>query len=85
MQNGSKAMPDDPMTHLILEGIKEIKTILGKSNHTPVWLSLKDAVKYSGLSASTLKRYINKELLKCSNSTGKLMLKTEWIDRFMMR
>ena len=85
MQNGIKAMPNDPMTHLILEEIKEIKIILGRSNHTPVWLSLKDAIKYSGLSASTLKRYINKELLKCSNSTGKQMIKTEWIDRFMMR
>ena len=47
------------------------------------WLALKDVCEYTGLSASTLHRAIQKGELKVSKKTGKNLFKKEWIDNFL--
>ena len=47
------------------------------------WVDLKEACDYCGLSASTIRRYIRSGQLRCSKTSGKLMFKIEWLDKWM--
>ena len=47
------------------------------------WLDLKAACKYCSLSTSTIRRSIRSGQLKTSKSTGKLMFKVEWLDKWL--
>ena len=47
------------------------------------WLDLKAASKYCDLSPQTLMRYNRSGQLKSSKSTGKLMFKAEWLDKWL--
>ncbi len=47
------------------------------------WLDLKAASKYCDLSPQTLMRYNRSGQLKSSKSTGKLMFKVEWLDKWL--
>ena len=47
------------------------------------WVDLKAACDYCGLSASTIRRYIRSGQLRCSKTSGKLMFKIEWLDKWM--
>ena len=55
----------------ILELLNEIKNlIIGKVNER--WLTLKEVSEYTSLSESTIRRSIQKGVLKSSNKTGRL-------------
>ena len=47
------------------------------------WLDLTAASKYCSLSPSTIRRSIRSGQLKTSKSTGKLMFKIEWLDKWL--
>ena len=47
------------------------------------WLDLTAASKYCSLSSSTIRRSIRSGQLKTSKSTGKLMFKVEWLDKWL--
>lgn len=47
------------------------------------WMDIKEAVKYSHTSSSTLYRAVRKATLKCSKRTGKLLFKRSAIDRWL--
>ena len=49
------------------------------------YLNLKDAIKYTGLSKSTLVRAIQKGELKTSKTSGRLLFRLEWIDKWLSR
>ena len=68
--------------HAIIERLDEIKHIV-KSEVSSRWLNMKEVCDYSGLSNSTIRRAINKGVLKASHSTGKLLFKMSDVDRWL--
>ena len=60
--------------------LNEIKKLV--QDKTPQWLSLKDAVRISGLSDSHLRRSIRSGLLK-ANKKGKWLIKSEWLEKYL--
>ena len=50
---------------------------------TKGWLDLTAASTYCSLSPSTIRRSIRSGQLKTSKSTGKLMFKIEWLDKWL--
>ena len=47
------------------------------------FLDINQVVHYASLSESTIRRAIKKGVLKVSRSTGKLLFKTEWVDKWL--
>ena len=62
----------------ILKKIERLSSI-----STDQWLSIKQTVKYTGLSDSTIRRAIRKGILKAGNRGGKLVFKKTNIDRWL--
>jgi len=60
--------------------LKEIKNLVQGS--TPQWLSIKDAVRISGLSESSIRRAISMGALK-ANKKGRWLMKSEWLERYL--
>ena len=60
--------------------INEIKKIIQDSNSR--WLSIKDAVRISGLSESSIRRAISTGALK-ANKKGRWLIKSEWLERYL--
>ena len=60
--------------------LNEIKKLV--QDKTPQWLSLKDAVRISGLSDSHLRRSIRSGQLK-ANKKGRWIIKSEWLERYL--
>ena len=60
--------------------LKEIKKLVYDTNLQ--WLSIKDAVRISGLSESSIRRAISKGELK-ANKKGKWIMKSIWLERFL--
>lgn len=54
-----------------------------KYDITNQWLDLNGACKMMNLSKSTLRRYINRNLLKCSKKTGKVLIRVSDIVAFL--
>ena len=48
------------------------------------WFDLERASIYTGLSTRTLRRAINKGTLTHSKTTGKILFRREWLDRFLI-
>ena len=68
--------------HGILERLDEIKLLInGKPKNR--WLCIKDVRDYPSVSDSTIRRAIKSGRLKVSQSTGKLLFKAEWVDRWL--
>ena len=66
----------------ILELLNEIKSlIIGKMNER--WLTLKEVSEYTSLSESTIRRAIQKGVLKSSNKTGRLLFKVSSVDKWL--
>ena len=66
----------------ILELLNEIKSLIrGKVNER--WLTLKEVSEYTSLSESTIRRAIQKGVLKSSNKTGRLLFKVSSVDRWL--
>ena len=61
--------------------LKEIENIKSISNDK--WLTIKQTVRYTGLSDSTIRRAIRKGILKAGNKGGKLVFKRTNIDRWL--
>ena len=61
--------------------LKEIKNINSISNDK--WLTIKQAILYTGLSDSTIRRAVRKGILKQGNRGGKLVFKRSNIDRWL--
>ena len=60
--------------------LNEIKKLV--QDKTPQWLSLKDAVRISGLSDSHLRRSIMSGQLK-ANKKGKWLIKDSWLEKYL--
>ena len=60
--------------------LNEIKKLV--QDKTPQWLSLKDAVRISGLSESSIRRAISSGQLK-ANKKGKWLIKSQWLERYL--
>jgi excisionase family DNA binding protein len=48
------------------------------------WITLKEAIEYSGLGDSTIRNAIYNGTLKASRHTGKLLFQKRWIDKWLM-
>ena len=73
---------DIALNRMILKKINKIQDHLLKNNQD-TWMSIKDAVQYTKLSDSTIRRAIKKGCLKVSKKTGKNLLKQTWIDKWL--
>ena len=47
------------------------------------WMSLKQVIKYTGLSSATLNRHIDKGMKVSRVIPGKLLFRQEWIDKYL--
>ena len=61
--------------------LNEIKKLVQDS--IPQWLSIKDAVRISGLSESSIRRAISMGVLKANKVGGKWLIKSEWLNRYL--
>ena len=73
---------DFALNRMILKKINKIQDHL-LTNNQDTWMSIKDAVQYTKLSDSTIRRAIKKGCLKVSKRTGKNLLKQSWIDKWL--
>ena len=48
-----------------------------------VWFSISDVTRLTGLSRSTINRYISNGQLKSVKSFGKRMMRKEWVDKWI--
>ena len=60
--------------------LNEIKKIIQDSNSR--WLSIKDAVRISGLSESSIRRAISSGALK-ANKKGRWLIKSVWLEKYL--
>ena len=58
----------------------QIKSLIEGS--IPKWLSVKDAVRISGLSESSIRRAISSGRLK-ANKKGKWLIKSVWLEKYL--
>ncbi len=70
---------------LLLEKIEEVKNLILEQNTIPIrkWVDMAGAVKYAGISKSSLTRAIRVGKLKNTKAIGKRMFKSEWLDNFL--
>ena len=73
---------DITLNRMILKKITKIQDQILNNNHDE-WMCMKDVVKYTKLSDSTIRRAIKKGSLKVSKRTGKNLLKQSWIDKWL--
>ena len=73
---------DFALNRIILKKINKIQDHF-LTNNQDTWMSIKDAVQYTKLSDSTIRRAIKKGCLKVSKRTGKNLLKQSWIDKWL--
>ena len=73
---------DFALNRIILKKINKIQDHL-LTNNQDTWMSIKDAVQYTKLSDSTIRRAIKKGCLKVSRKTGKNLFKQSWIDQWL--
>lgn len=73
---------DFALNRIILKKINKIQDHL-LTNNQDEWMCMKDAVQYTKLSDSTIRRAIKKGCLKVSKRTGKNLLKHSWIDKWL--
>lgn len=48
------------------------------------WITLKEAIEYSGLGDTTIRNAVYRGTLKASRQTGKLLFQKKWIDKWLM-
>ena len=68
------------MQQLINE-IQELKYLIKNRIHT--WLSLKDCVKFCGLSESSLRRAIWSGRLRAKKPQGKYVIRVDWLEKYL--
>ncbi len=62
--------------------LNEIKALI-KTNVPQKWLSIKDCVKYSGLSESTIRRAMQSGQLKANKVGGKWLIRHQWLESYL--
>ena len=72
---------DIALNRMILKKINKIQDHLLKNNQDE-WMCMKDVVKYTKLSDSTIRRAIKKGL-RVSRQTGKILCRRSWIDQWL--
>ena len=72
------------MDYQMKDVLDELKSIVQKKSSN-IWLDIGDTVDYTSLSESTIRRAVRKGELKVSKTTGKLLFKTDWVDRWLTR
>ena len=65
----------------VLDKLRDI--VQEKSSN--VWMDIGETVAYTSVSESTIRRAVRKGELKVSKTTGKLLFKTDWVDRWLTR
>ena len=60
--------------------VNKIKNLI--EDNIPRWLSVKDAVRISGLSESSIRRAISTGALK-ANKKGKWLIKASWLEKYL--
>ena len=73
---------DVDLNRMILKKINKIQDQILKYNHDE-WMCIKDVVKYTKLSDSTIRRAIKKGCLMVSKKTGKNLFQKSWIDKWL--
>ena len=68
------------MQELINE-IRELKHLIENKVHK--WMSLKDCVKYCGLSESSLRRAIMSQRLQAKKPKGKYIIRVDWLEKYL--
>ena len=63
--------------------LDELKSIVQKKSSN-IWMDIGDAVDYTKLSESTIRRAVAKGELKVSKTTGKLLFQIKWIDKWLV-
>ena len=58
----------------------QIKSLI--EDNVPKWLSIKDCVRVSGLSESSIRRAISTGALK-ANKKGKWLVKASWLEKYL--
>ena len=76
-----------PIISYMKDSTKEQLDRIEKKLDTPlnqVWFSISDVTRLTGLSRSTINRYISNGQLKTVKSGGKRMMRKEWVDKWIM-
>ena len=72
------------MEYQMKDVLDELRDIVQEKSSN-VWMDISETVKYSSVSESTIRRAVRKGELKVSKTTGKLLFKTDWVDRWLTR
>jgi len=64
--------------------LERIEELLSQTQKASRWITLREAVEYTGLSDSTLRRLVYDGKLQCSRQSGKLLFRASWIDKFLI-
>ena len=75
---------DVDLNRMILKKINKIQDQILKYNHDE-WMCIKDVVKYTKLSDSTIRRAVKKGSLMVSRKTGKNLFLKSWIDKWLIQ
>ena len=65
------------INNVVIEQIKELLT------PTPQWYSIKDCVRVSGLSESSIRRAISDKALTANKVGGKWIIKAVWLEEYL--
>ena len=71
------------MEYQMKDILDELKSIVQKKSSN-IWMDIDDAVDYTKLSESTIRRAVIKGELKVSKRTGKLLFKREWLNKWLV-
>ena len=70
------------MDFTIIQILNDIKSLIqNKSSNR--WMDIKEVSKYTSLSASTIRRAVNKGELKCSRKLGKLLFQESDVRKWL--
>ena len=64
--------------------LERIEKQLQETHKSNRYITLREAVNYTGLSDSTLRRLVYDGKLQCSRQSGKLLFRASWIDKFLI-
>ena len=70
------------MEYQMKDVLDELRDIVQEKSSN-VWMDISETVKYSSVSESTIRRAVARGSLKVSHTTGKLLFKTEWLDKWL--
>ena len=71
------------MEYQMKDVLDELRNIVQKKSSN-IWMDIGDAVDYTKLSESTIRRAVAKGELKVSKTTGKLLFQIKWIDKWLV-